>query len=200
MRILAGIVTMCFFAGSLMAGPERLNFGKQLNASQCNGGGKLVVNVVQRVINNADSGVTTPVWAFDEFTRQIQVWQTGADTFCATVKYQGSFVTIAGPSPMGLGVIEAGIKGTFEGGYTAPISGKLKATPGANTKGNIGTVDYACDAAGACPGAFFWADLYFETGDPGFVFDQPWWGWIYHGGNNGTWVNASGGNSGDIHN
>ena len=25
-----------------------------------------------------------------------------------------------------------------------------------------------------------------------------WWGWIYHGGNNGAWVNSSAGNQGDI--
>ncbi|VVA43636.1 hypothetical protein CANDROIZ_20051 [Candidatus Roizmanbacteria bacterium] len=26
---------------------------------------------------------------------------------------------------------------------------------------------------------------------PGYVsFDQPWWGWIYKAGNNGTWINA----------
>lgn len=200
MRFLFGIITMSALAGTLLAAPERLNFGKQLNAAQCNPSGKLVINVVQRIINDADSGFTTPVWAFDELTRQIQVWQTGAKTFCATVKYHGSFVTIAGPSPMGLGTIAAGITGTLEGGYTAAITGTLKATPGASTRGNIGTFDYACDTAGNCPGAVFWADLYFDTADPGFDFSQPWWGWIYHGGNNGTWVNASAGSSGDIHN
>ena len=25
-----------------------------------------------------------------------------------------------------------------------------------------------------------------------------WWGWVYHAGSNGSWVNAVSGNSGDI--
>lgn len=199
MRVFLAIVTVGFLGGCLMAAPaDHLNFGKQINASQCNAGGKMVINVVQRIINDADSGFASPVWAYDDLTRQIQVWQTGANTFCATVKYQGSWTTIAGPSPMGLGTIDAGIAGTFEGGYTSTaFTGTLKAAPLASTRGNIGTFDYACDNAGNCPGAFFWGDLYFD-GVAGF--DLAWWGWVYHGGNNGSWVNASTGSSGDIHN
>lgn len=177
---------------------DKLNFGSQLNATQCKAGdGKLVVNVVQHVVNNADSGVGGNTWALDNFQRQIQVWQTSDTTFCATLKYQGSFVTFAGHSPGNGSEIAAGITGTFEGGYIAQITGKLKSVPGASTRGNIGTVDYACDASGNCPGASFWAELYFESA---FTFDQPWWGWIYHAGADGTWVNAVSGNSGDIHN
>jgi|SRR5579883_289487 len=202
MRILLVFAALTAFVGGLLAAPpEHLNFGKQLAASQCTPGtGKLVINVVQQVTNDADSGFTTPVWAFDDLTRQIQVWQTGATTFCGSLKYQGSWTTIAGPSPSGAGTIAAGITGTFEGGYTVAITGTLKANPSAKTKGNIGSVDYACDNTGNCPGAAFWADLYFDTSDAGFSFSQPFWGWIYHGGNNGTWVNASTGSSGDIHN
>ena len=28
--------------------------------------------------------------------------------------------------------------------------------------------------------------------------DRQWWGWIYHGGHNGAWVNSIEGNQGDI--
>lgn len=194
---LMAALLMMLASPAAFAAPDRLNFGAQLNAALCNPGGKLVINVVQRVINDADSAVGGTYWAMDDLSRQIQVWQTGDNTFCATVRYQGSWVTLGGPSPQNGTILNAGITGTMEGGYTAPITGTLKTNPAASTRGNIGTLDLRCDSNGNCLGAAFWADLYF---DPGFSFDQPFWGWIYHGGSNGTWVNASTGNSGDITN
>ncbi len=180
------------------AAPEKLNFGKQLNAAQCDpNSGKLVINVVQNITNDIDSGVAGNYWAYDNYNRHIQVRQTGTDQFCASVRYQGSFTTNAGPSPQNTGTVTAGVTGTFEGGYTAAITGTLKTVPGASTRGNIGTFNYACTVAGDCPGYVSWLGLYF---DPGFSFGYTWWGWIYHGGDNGTWVNATDppGNSGDI--
>jgi hypothetical protein len=41
-----------------------------------------------------------------------------------------------------------------------------------------------------------WRSDYF-TGVSGFAFDE-WWGWVYHAGNNGSWVNAIDGNEGNI--
>src|SRR5581483_5667859 len=116
MRIFLGIITMAALAGSLVAGTDRLNFGKQLNAAQCNAGGKMVINVVQHITNDEDSAVGGNYWAFDDFNRQIQVWQTAPNTFCAVVSYHGSFTTVAGPSPNGTGLVAAGVKGTIEGG------------------------------------------------------------------------------------
>ena len=68
------------------------------------------------------------------------------------------------------------------------------------TKGNIGTLDQECDATqanGGCNGAGFtaWLNEYF-TGVAGFSYD--WWGWVYHAGDNGSWVNAESGNEGNI--
>jgi hypothetical protein len=40
-----------------------------------------------------------------------------------------------------------------------------------------------------------WLTLYFSS-TSGFNLD--WWGWIYHSGSNGTWVNAISSSSGDI--
>lgn len=199
MKFLVAMSLLVLLVSVAFAAPERLNFGAQLNAGQCNSAetGVMVVNVVQRVVNDADSGFASPVWAMDDLTRHIQVWQVAPGAFCATVRYQGSWVTVAGPSPMGLGTIAAGITGTMEGGYTAIITGTLKAVPDAKTNGSIGTVDYACSpTTGECPKAFPWMKLYFE---PGYAYSMPFWGWIYHGGNNGTWVNAEP-SSGDIHN
>ena len=82
------------------------------------GPGNRVVNVTQRIVNDADSGLAG-FWAFDVYTRRIQVWQTATDTFCAIVSYDGTFTTVAGFSPQNTGTVAAGIQGNFRGGYLA---------------------------------------------------------------------------------
>jgi hypothetical protein len=124
--------------------------------------------------------------------------QTAPDTFCATVSYQGSFTTMAGASP-GAGytgsTVAAGVVGTFQGGYVSTsFTGTLKST--VRTRESIGTFDYLCDSSGSCPGFVLWPTLFFD-GLSGFDIGA-WWGWVYHAGNNGSWVNAITGNSGDI--
>jgi hypothetical protein len=193
--VIASIVLLALgYAKPSFAGPsEHLNWGEALNASFACPASAPVVNVVQKVIDDVDSGQGSNNWAYDEFVRRIQVVQT-ATGFCATVSFSGSFETIPGTSPGKTGTVAEGLVGTFEGGYVATFTGALN--PGLNrTKGNIGSVDYGCDVAGNCPGYVSWLDLYF----PGYAgFTYSWWGWIYHGGNNGSWTNASTGNSGDI--
>jgi hypothetical protein len=193
---IASIVLLALgYAGPSFAGPsEHLNWGAQLNASFSCPAGAPVVNVIQKVINDVDSGEAGNNWAFDEYVRRIQVVQT-ATGFCATVSYSGSFETIAGRGPGNTGNVAEGVVGTFEGGYTATFVATLNTAPAYRTKGSIGTFDYQCDAAGNCPGYVSWLGLYF-AGVSGF--DYSWWGWVYHGGNNGSWVNADSGNSGDI--
>jgi hypothetical protein len=189
----AVIAIMLSFVTSA-AGDMTLNFGTELNAAAC--GGKPIINVRQTVLNDADSGVAGNAWAFDNFTRQIKVFQLSDGSFCATARYEGTFTTNAGISPSGAGTVSAGISAPFVGGYRATqFSGSLLTSPLASTHGNIGTFDYMCDASFNCPGFVDWTTLYFST-TTGFNLD--WWGWIYHGGSNGTWVNAISGNSGDI--
>lgn len=183
---------------SVMAGPsERLNFGAELNAAQCDpAGGNLVINVVQRITGDIDSGVGGNYWAIDEYNRHIQVWEVGPGSFCAVVKYTGSFSTVAGVSPGATGTLSADVTGTLEGGYRAVITGTLKSAPLWKTKGNVGSYDYGCDPSnGTCTGRSSWTDKYFEDG---YGFSYAWWGWTYHAGDNGSWVNSSDGNSGDI--
>jgi hypothetical protein len=184
--VIASIVLLALGYGSSFAGPsEHLNWGQQLNATYACPAGSPILNVVQKVINDVDSGLGGN-WAFDEYVRRVQVVQT-ATGFCVTASYSGSFETIDGNSPGNTGHIAADVVGTFEGGYVGTFTGTF--APGANrTKGNIGTFDYAS-------GPVSLLSLYF----PGYAsFDYSWWGWIYHGGNNGSWVNAASGNSGDI--
>jgi hypothetical protein len=194
-----GVITILAVTVPAAAGPSHLDWGSQLASgpSACPSG-KLVVNAVQKVVNDADSGTTRPVWAFDDFVRQIQVVDTGAG-LCATVRYEGSFTSIAGDSPGAAynpgGTVADDVVGTFQGGYVSTFfTGTLK--PGVKTRGSIGTFDYECDATGDCPGAVSWPALFFDD-VVGFDIGA-WWGWIYHGGQNGTWVNAVTGNSGDI--
>ncbi|MBI4283183.1 MAG: hypothetical protein HY663_01790 [Chloroflexi bacterium] len=128
---------------------EHLDWGAQLHsgASACPDG-TLVINVVQKVLNDNDSGVAGNAWAYDDFVRQIQVVETAAGEFCATVKYQGNFTTIEGPSPNNTGTVGDGIVGTFQGGYVSTVfDATLKTAPLARTKGSIGTYDYNCDTA-----------------------------------------------------
>lgn len=199
--IIAVTVGFGLITGQAIAGPQ-LNWGSELNAGQCPDG-DLVINVTHKVVNGLDSGVKD-WWAFVDYNRTIQVWQTGEDKFCALVKYKGHFITLEGSSPMNTDAdgIAAGIKGTFRGGYRMIITGTLKgALQTFPWRGTIGTFDFECvatnypDHSAACPGIFVWQDEYFETG---YVKKYEWWGWKYHAGKNGTWVNSSEGNTGDI--
>ncbi len=177
---------------------EHLNWGGQLNSSSTScPQGTLVINVVQKVLNDADSGVAGNVWAFDDLVRQIQVVQLDSSTFCATVSYQGNFTTNEGPSPNNTGLVGDGVVGTFQGGYTSVLF-TAALTPTARVKGSIGTIDYQCDTTFDCPGYVDWTTLYFNKGAGVSLDPLSWWGWVYHAGNNGSWTNAVSGNSGDI--
>jgi hypothetical protein len=199
------VLGLLILVGPAMAAPStpHLNWGSEVNLGQCPDG-KLVINVTQRAINSIDSGVAS-WWAYANYNRQIQVRETAPGTFCAVVRYEGDFTTVAGPSPQNTDTIAAGITGTWQGGYRMTITGSLLATPSWPTRGSVGVTDYACtwtdDGDGvfeygeeSCSGAVNWLDQYFT----GWSYSYDWWGWVYHGGRNGTWVNSSDGNQGDI--
>jgi len=170
--------------------------GPQTSSSVCSG--KVVINVTEKVVNDADSGENGNYWALDAYGRNIQVRETGPNSYCATVDYQGQFVTFAAESPgVALHANPAGIKGTYSGGYRATFTGELLASPAWQTNGNVGTVDYGCNEAGLCTGIVSWLHQYFTVAS-GADFDQTWWGWQYKAGKAGTWTNSSDGNSGDI--
>ena len=173
--------------------PPKLNT-HQLQRKTC-GKGRLAVNVVQKVVNDFDSGTKGNVWAFDNYSRVIKVWRIGRTNYCTIVTYGGTFRTIAGTSPGGSGTVPDGLAGHFTGGYRMDFNGTLLAKPARRTRGSIGTFDYKCDKSGNCPGSVYWVTLYFSnvTGD-----DFDWWGWLYKAGRNGTWLNSIDGAKGDI--
>jgi hypothetical protein len=196
-KCLIAAVCVVLLAGTALAKPH-LN-GSQLNAAQCSPGPntKLVLNIVFQVTGDADSGIGG-YWAMDSYTKHVQVWDLGNSTFCVIVKYDGSFTSVAGVSPAGVSTIGAGVTGTIEGGYSGILSGATFTPAGKRTKGNIGTKDFGCsiDNTGTALGCTYysWIADYFS----GASFAYTYWSWTYNAGDNGTWINASTGNSGDI--
>ena len=205
---------MLISAPSFAAPGNNLNWGQQLNASEnaCPKG-KTVLKVVRKVINALDSGTGQNDdgfvwWANTEYIQQIQVVETEPGKFCARVKSQGSFESVGGDGP-GCATeancsssedrLEAGVVGTFQGGLINTFEGTFN-PDGMRTKGSIGTLDADCDAStavGCLGGSVFsrWRSEYFtDVTSSSF----PWWGWVYHAGNNGSWVNKTEGNEGNI--
>lgn len=193
--LISSMVVTPSFADPDHRGEKHLKAGKQLNSKQCKTeGAKKIVNVKQKILNDADSGIAGNNWALDNYNREIEVWQLSDDSFCGILKYEGRFSTLAGPSPGNTATLDAGIKGTMEGGYrTTVFTGTF--TPTKPTHGNLGTFDYQCDVDSSCSGRVSWSDFYF-TGIDGF--DLEWWGWQYDAGRHGHWINSIDGNFGDI--
>lgn len=151
-------------------------------------GAALLVDVRFTLVNDYDSGFAGNAWANDTIDRHLRVWSEQDGTYCAVTDDHGSFVTFAGPSPSGLSTVPAGIRGKLEGGYaTTMFSGTF--APSLATRGSLGTFDLACTDAYTCPGAHPSYRSYFAStaGD-----DLAGWGWIYHAGRNGTWLNEAG--------
>lgn len=92
MRRLILVIATAAAIGALGAATALAFGGSELSASAC-GGGKRVINVVQNVLDDRDDGVNGNVWASTNYRRQIQVWQTGDTTFCATTNYEGQFTS-----------------------------------------------------------------------------------------------------------
>lgn len=180
-----------------LAAPEGPNWGAEVNPGQCEKSGSPIVNVTQEVINDVDSG-ENGYWAFDDFTRHIQLWESTNDgEFCAVVQYTGKFDAQGGQNSPGQPseILDGEEDGTFQGGYRATIGGDLIDNPDWPTKGPVGTFDYQCDLSADCPGFVDWVAEYFGSS---YTFDYQWWGWTYRAGNHGTWVNSVDGNSGNI--
>jgi len=192
-------VAFLFLSGSALAAPPGLNWGTEVNAGECERAGSPVVNATHKVVDSVDSGLAG-YWASEDYNRRIQLWDQGGDTYCAIVSYQGHFTGVAGQqSPGNTETLDGDESGAFEGGYRMEISGDLRAEPSWPTRGHVGVVDYECTTpvgfVVSCPGQVNWIAQYFESG---YAYGYEWWGWIYHGDRQGTWINSSDGNSGDI--
>jgi hypothetical protein len=175
-----------------------LNWGSQLNPSDCpddQGYRYLEMNVTQQVTNDADLSLDgNYYWARLDYNRHIQVWKVGiiipgGERYCALVRYQGSWRTIDGQSPADAGTpVAPGVEGTFQGGYRLVIDGELNETGSVRLRGRIAGADRAwAGLPFASPAPDDWISQYFLS----VTSVQPaWWGWIYHGGPNSTFVHA----------
>jgi hypothetical protein len=194
---LLATAAMLAVAGAASAAPGLKLDRQSTSPGQC-APGSLLVNVHYRLLNDADSGFGGNYWANDTIFRHLQIWQESDGTYCVVVDDTGSFVTYAGTSPSGLSTVSAGITGRMEGGYiTTGVVGSFDAT--LPTRGNLGSYDLQCDSSGNCPGtAVSWAS-YFSSITAADSFAQ--WGWIYHAGKHGTWLNqddVAAADSGDV--
>jgi hypothetical protein len=209
LHLLSAVVLLLATSVAGHAQTPSLNWGSQVNASRCptdQGYRYLEINVTRKVeldvapgAGNFDADQVTPVapdgWAQREFNQHIQVWkigvtggEVGAERFCALVRYQGSFLSTGSSDPNGGSGLAAGVDGTFEGGYRLVFNADENFT--APTRGHVETVPVS-------GGATDWMQLYFINIGAGSVPGIPaaeWWGWVYHGGRNGSWVNAVDGN------
>lgn len=191
------------FASAAWAAPAlQLQWGKDTNAVQaCDDldSRAPIINVIEFVTGDVDSGTAGNYWAYDEYTRHIQVYQNATEgSFCASVDYQGSFKPIAGQQSPGANhtpLLGDKDNGRMQGGYVGTIVGTLLTNPEWVTNGNVGSYDYACNPDGTDCKYVSWISKYFE---PSATFSYVNWGWIYRAGKYGTWVNADNGNSGDI--
>lgn len=184
--------TVLFVTPAFASSSEHIKLGSrgELNAKACDKEGRAVINVVENVKNDVDSGFAGN-WAIDNYKREIKVWKADSENtnqWCAVVKYEGKFDAVAGQTgPGGTGTISEGVKGEMRGGYRATFNGDLKASPTWPMHGFVGTVDYGCDITGATCNYVSWTAQYFDNVTE---FAQPWWGWIYKAGHkHGTWLN-----------
>ncbi len=188
--LLALPLALLLVTGTALAAPGPIGKG-ELNRNACAAVGKVVIDVNEKVLNDADLGTAGNTWAFDTYNKHIQVWLQSTGTWCAVVTWNGGkFAAIEGAtSPGNTAVIGANVNGQFSGGYRAIITGALLATPSWPTHGSVGTVDYACNSDPACPGYVDWVAQYF-TGASTFAY--AWWGWSYKASDHhGSWITTS---------
>jgi len=172
----------------------------QIPAPSC--AGTIVLNVSYHVINDEDSGFVG-YWALDHYAKNIQVWQTGAGSYCAFITYDGGWHTFSGALSPQNGVTESrdaagNMNGFLEFTFTATsatqLSGHLPTKNYGGTSSDILLGTYGAGQTGPTK-VFSWTSIYF-TGFGNEVDTN--WGFFYYMGNTLAWTNAASGSSGDI--
>ena len=182
--------------------------------------GNRVINVTEKVTNDADSGLTN-YWALDTYTRTIKVWNVGPDSYCGVETYVGTFAAVAGQQSPGTttqtgGTLSGEEGGTIKGAIQVTITGQLDVSnpsvwPLAGKVNSGSAIDYGCTGFTpgtsniSCPGYVNWVDQYFANG---YTFNSPQFNFKYvgkdqlpapdAGKSDGQWVDANTGIVGDI--
>jgi hypothetical protein len=117
------------------------------------------------------------VWATANYTRTLQVYRVPGtrNTYCATWRDSGTFVTVEGQSPGGTGTVAAGIAGRLT---RTAVTTNFTATfvPGAPT-------------SGVFAGPFDWTSLFFSNVQG---FGLVWYSNLYTTLTNGSWGSRTG--------
>jgi hypothetical protein len=177
----SGLASMAILLTTLLSGGASASATEQTAPPGCVAG--VVATYTTQVNGREDSGLNGP-WATDTFTRTTVVTTNCEGTYDLKISDQGSFTVIAGAkSPQNAVNLQASAflkPGDFSGGATVTVKSDIPPiNPGAASNGKISTSE--------------WAGLLF----PGNNGDMTDWGWTYSYCGE-TWVNAKGGNSGDI--
>jgi hypothetical protein len=168
------------------------------------GKGVPLVDVTQTLLNGIDVDDTSEAWAYDRtLTSRIRFWQTGTRTFCEVRQIQGTFESIAGPSPARGGTIRAGITGTFVSIDAWTFNGEFDAGSRA-THGTLATIDLGCQIFSRtqwyCPGSRGnSADsftYYFPGGRSNTTLQSGYF--LYDAGTRGRWLQLGLRSYGDI--
>lgn len=148
--------------------------------TSCPAYSQLVVSVSYLVTGDPVANADGNVWATADYTRVLQVYRVpGAkNTYCATWRDSGTFVTVAGASPGGTGSVDAGIAGRLtRTAVTTNFTGTFQ--PRGATSGAIGTF----------AGPFDWTARYFNNVQG---LDLVWYSNLYVTPANGSWGSRTG--------
>ncbi len=188
--------TFSMGAGSATLASNQLDAKQNLKRSQCEvtSDSTKVVDVKFRLINDYDSAVGGTNWANDTINRHLRIWEVSDGTYCAITNDDGSFVTMSGNSPNGTGSVGSGIHGDMFGGkITGVLSGSVDSSA-YKKHGNLGTFNLDCNQNASGCNSFPSVSSYVSNyGD-----QLSWWGWEYDTCQNGSWINSSDANLGDI--
>jgi hypothetical protein len=148
--------------------------------TSCPAYSQLVVNVTYLVTGDPVTDANGNVWATANYTRTLQVYRvpSAKNTYCATWRDSGTFVTVAGQSPGGTGTVNDEIVGTLT---RTAVTTNFTATfqPHAATSGPVGPF--------AAP--FDWTSLYFSNVQG---FGLVWYSNLYMTPLNGAWGSRTG--------
>lgn len=115
----------------------------------CTGAKELLVDVTQDVENDyflpARDG---RMWASFDYTERVRIWSVGGRQHCVRTDYEGTWDSIAGPSPALTGTLSEGVTGTFTNTEFFMWTGNL--VESAPTSGHLGSVDAGCTDVGVC--------------------------------------------------
>jgi hypothetical protein len=146
--------------------------------TSCPAYSQLVASVSYVVAGDPVTGADGSVWASADYTRALQVYRVpgSKNTYCATWRDSGTFVTVEGESPGGTGTVAAGIAGRLT--RTAVTTNFTAAfQPHAATSGALGTA--AAD----------WTSFYFSNVQG---LDLVWYSNLYMTPANGSWGSRTG--------